>query len=82
MRLGVLQDTKQNTIEKQVNKLASEFFGYRFNDNANDKSLALSKVCTQVTIKNMLDLDENEAFDSMTVYKNDFVIDSLYFSEL
>jgi hypothetical protein len=65
-----------------VNKLANEFFGYRFNYNVNDKSLALSKVCTHVTMKNMLDLAENEAFDSMTVYKNDFAIDSLYFSEL
>ena len=65
-----------------MNKLANEFFGNRFNDNVNDKSLALSKVCTQVTMKNMLDLDENETFDSVTLYKNDFAIDSLYFSDL
>ena len=71
----------KNIIDKQVNKLASEFFADQFNGNSDDKSRALSKAYTQLTMKNMLDLDEDEAFDCVVDGKNDFAIDGLYFSE-
>ncbi|MBE0472058.1 MAG: hypothetical protein IBX55_21445 [Methyloprofundus sp.] len=71
----------KNIIDKQVNKLASEFFADQFNGSSDDKCRALSKAYTQLTMKNMLDLDEDEAFDCVVDGKNDFAIDGLYFSE-
>lgn len=82
MRLGVLQDAKQNIIEKHANKLASEFFKDRFNGNADDKSYTLSKARSQLMMKNILNLDENEVFDIKVDGKKYFAIDGLYFSEL
>ena len=73
---------KQNIIEKHTNKLASKFFTGRFNANADDISYALSKVYTQLTMKNILDLKENDAFDIRVDGKNDFAIEGFYFSEL
>ncbi len=71
----------KNIIDKQVNKLASEFFTDLYNGNQDNKNKALSKAYTQLTIKNMLDIDEDEAYDCIVDGKNDFAIDGIYFSE-
>ena len=71
----------KNIIDKQVNKLASEFFTELYNGNQDNKNRALSKAYTQLTIKNMLDIDEDEAYDRIVDGKNDFAIDGIYFTE-
>ena len=71
----------KNIIDKQVNKLASEFFSEQYSGNQDNKNKALSKAYTQLTIKNMLDLDEDEAYECVVDGKNDFAIDGIYFSE-
>lgn len=71
----------KNIIDKQVNKLASEFFSEQYSGNQDNKNKALSKAYTQFTIKNMLDLDEDEAYECVVDGKNDFAIDGIYFSE-
>lgn len=71
----------KSIIDKQVNKLASEFFADLYNGNQDNKNKALSKAYTQLTIKNMLDIVEDEAYDCIVDGKNDFAIDGIYFNE-
>lgn len=71
----------KNIIDKQVNKLASEFFKDLYESNENDRNRALSKAYTQLAMKYMLDIDEEKAAECVVDGKNDFAIDGIYATE-
>ena len=68
-------------IDKQVNKVASEYFKDLYNNNVEDKKRALSRSYTLLTMKYMLDIDEDVASDCIVDGNNDFAIDGIYFTE-
>ena len=57
----------KNIIDKQVNKLASEFFKDLYESNENDRNRALSKAYTQLAMKYMLDIDEEKRLQKATL---------------
>lgn len=71
----------KNIIDKQTNKLASEYFGELYNGAEADKNRALSRAFTQLAMKQILELDESEAYECVVDGKNDFAIDGIYFTE-
>lgn len=71
----------KNIIDKQVNKLAGDYFAEQYNGNADAKSKAISKAFAQLAMKQILEIDESEAYDCIVDGKNDFAMDGLYFAE-
>lgn len=68
-------------IDKQVNKLANDFFQEEYNGNKDIKHKVISKAYTMLAMKNMLNLDDDEAYECVVDGKNDFAMDGVYFSE-
>ncbi len=71
----------KSIIDKQVNKLASEFYAGLYNGNNDDKNRALSRAYTHLIMRNMLELDDEEVVDAVVDGANDFAIDGIYFTE-
>ncbi|KIM06098.1 MAG: hypothetical protein KN64_00970 [Sulfurovum sp. AS07-7] len=71
----------KNIIDKQTEKLASEYFAELYNGKEADKNRSLSRAFTQLAMKQILEIDEGEAYECVVDSKNDFAIDGIYFTE-